>query len=274
MAGADPIETYRGAVAAWECDAFGHMNIALYPQRFEAGARDLMERAGSASGWRTVALHVRYLEELRAAEGIVIRSGLLEREGASVRLAHEALKPSGERTTLAEHVLRHDDAAFASVSLAPIGGWERFSPPGLPRGEGTLATARTRARATLCEDGALTTGGYTHCFSDANLFVMEAIGMSSAYRSASNRGFATFETLLSLEGRPAAPGDGLVVTSGIVAVGASSLRLLHRMRASADGQLLAQFYQAGVHFDLALRRSAPWLPELRANAEKLVLAAL
>ncbi len=277
MADAELIETYRGAVAAWECDAFGHMNIALYPQRFEAAARDLLERegAGANAGWRTVALDLRYLEELRAADGVVIASGVLEGDGSRVRLAHKAAKPSGEPTTLAEHVLQRDGAApAAGAARAVIAGWERFPPPDTSKGEGALVTGRTRARAALCEDGALSPGGYTQCFSDANVFVMEAIGMSAAYRRTADRGFATFETRLSIEERRVAPGDGLVVSSGLIAVGSSSLRMLHSMRAARDGRLLARFYQAGVHFDLAARRSAPWPPDLRAMAERLVLAAL
>ena len=237
MAGAELIETYRGAVAAWECDAFGHMNIALYPQRFESAARDLIERAGAGTAWQTVALDVRYLEELRAAEGIVIRSGVLERDGSNVRLAHEATTPAGERTTLAEHVLRCDAASPAGATLGTIAGWERFAPAVIPKGEGALVTGRERVRAAECDDGVLSLAGHSHRFSDANVFVMEAIGMSASYRRAANRGFATFETRLSLEPPCAAPGDGLVITSGIIAVGTSSLRMLHRMRAASDGRL-------------------------------------
>ena len=265
------IETYRGAVAAWECDAFGHMNIAFYPQRFEAAARDLLERKGAASVWQTVELDVKYLEELRAAEAVVIRSGVLDASGDRVRLAHEAASPAGARTTLAEHVLQRGISAPAPFGT--IAGWERFAPAQIPSGEGAFGTGRDRVRGAECEEGALPPSGYTHRFSDANVFLMEAVGMSGAYRRANNRGFATFETRLSLETRRAAPGDGVVVTSGIIAVGTSSLRMLHRMRATTDGRPLAQFYQAGVHFDLAARRSAPWPSDLRAKAESFVLAA-
>jgi acyl-CoA thioesterase FadM len=45
------------------------------------------------------------------------------------------------------------------------------------------------------------------------------------------------------------------------------------MRASSNGRLLAQFYQAGVHFDLAARRAAPWPPEFRDKAASLGCAA-
>ena len=98
-------ETYRGAVAAWECDAFGHLNIAFYVDRFAAASADLLERTAPDTAWRTVSLDVQYLSELRAAAGIVIRSFILAADGRLVRLAHEAVTLSGERTTLAEHRL-------------------------------------------------------------------------------------------------------------------------------------------------------------------------
>jgi acyl-CoA thioesterase FadM len=41
------------------------------------------------------------------------------------------------------------------------------------------------------------------------------------------------------------------------------------MRAARDGRLLAQFYQAGVHFDLAARRAVPWPQEFRDKAAAL-----
>jgi acyl-CoA thioesterase FadM len=274
MTDPEMVETYRGAVAAWECDAFGHMNIALYPQRFEAAARDLLERDHAGTAWRTVALDMQYLEELRAAEGTVIMSGVLERDRNRVKLAHEAVTPAGVRTTRAEHVLVCEGTPSSGAFHATVAGWERFSPSEMPKGDGAIVSGRGRVRTAECEDGTLSAGGCTHCFSDANVFVMEAVGMGSAYRRAENRGFATFETRLSIGPGRAAPDLRFVVTSGIIAVGTSSLRMLHRMRAARDGQLLAQFYQAGVHFDLAARRSTPWPPDLRANAEKLIFAAL
>lgn len=264
----DMTETYRGAVAAWECDAFGHLNIAHYVGRFAAASADLLERGAPGADWRTIALDVQYLSELRAAAAIVIRSFILAAEGAHVHVAHEAVSFAGERTTRAEHrLVRDTPRGGASVLTAGAVPWTRFAAIEVPAGDGPIPSGRDRIA------GGAAPGSYVHRFSDACLFAIEAIGMTESYRRKADRGFATFETRLALESPAPVDGSGIVVTSGIVAMGSSSLRLLHRMRAVRDGRLVAQFYQAGVHFDLAARRAAPWPPEFRATAEALRFAA-
>ena len=258
------IETYRGAVAAWECDAFGHLNIAHYVSRFTAASADLLDRAAPGVGWRTTGLDVQYLSELRAAAGIIIRSVILAAEGGHVHVAHEGLSLAGECTTRAEHHLVRDaPPRGAGILAAGAVPWDRFAAIELPAGDGPIPSGRDRV-----EDGA-SPSFYVHRFSDACLFAIEAIGMTESYRREADRGFATFETRLALEPSSPEDGSGIVVTSGVIAIGGSSLRLLHRMRAARDGRLVAQFYQAGVHFDLAARRAAPWPPELRDRAEAL-----
>jgi acyl-CoA thioester hydrolase len=268
------VETYRGAVGAWECDAFGHLNIAFYPARLAAAACDLLERAWPGARWRTTALHTRYLAELRAGEAVIVRSAVLAADDTTVRLAHEAVTPEGTVTTRAEHALAQTGAPARPMARMPgAAGWERFAAPAIPAGEGSIAAGRSRVLAGECEDGAPSLGALVHRCSDACLFVVEALGMSAAYRRDANRGFATFETLLALEAARAEAGDGIVVASGIVALGGASLRMLHRLRRARDGALVATVYQAGVQFDLAARRSAPWPAEFRATADSLVIAA-
>ena len=254
------IETYRGAVAAWECDAFGHLNIAHYVDRFAAAAADLL-----GEGWRTLAIDTQYLSELRAAAGIVIRSGVLAADAHHVHVAHEAANIAGERTTLAEHRLARNGGG-GKISASTF-AWERFAPLEWPGGEGVIPSGRDRVR------GGVPLSFYVHRFSDACLFAIEAVGMTEAYRREKNRGFATFETRLALEEPGPAEGSGIVVASGVAAIGGSSLRLVHHMRAAKGGRLLARFYQAGVHFDLAARRATPWPPEFRDRAQGLGFAA-
>jgi acyl-CoA thioesterase FadM len=266
------VETYRGGVAAWECDAFGHLNIAFYVERFADAALDFLERGAPGRRWRTLALDTFYDRELRAGEGLAIRSGLVSADENSVLLAHEAsATASGERMTRVEHILAPVAGDLSRILLPAPVAWERFPAPSLPTGEGRIPAGRNRVKPWEAAEGSLALLGFVHRFSDACLHVIEAIGMTDTYRRSANRGFATFETRLRMVER-AAVGEGVVITSGVVAVGTSSLRMLHRLRATGDNRLLAQFYQAGVHFDLASRRSAPWSQVMRERAESLAIA--
>src|ERR1700733_9588934 len=102
------IETYRGDVEAWECDVFGHMNIAFYGERFGDAAASLLHRFVPGRAWRTVSLFTRYLKELRAGESISIRSAVISTGAGAkgeklVRLGHEIMWRDGTVTSQAEH---------------------------------------------------------------------------------------------------------------------------------------------------------------------------
>ena len=267
------VETYRGGVAAWECDVFAHLNIAFYAERFADAALDRLERSAPTQRWRTIALDTRYTRELRAGEGIAIRSGILESSTATVRIAHEAVDGvSGARTTTAEHTLVPLGSAPGAPLAADRFAWDRFAPFDWPTGTGRIAAGRDRIRESETEAGSLSLLAYLHRFSNACLHVIEAIGMSYAYRREAERGFATFETRLVIDDPSAGAGEGVFATSGVVAVGRSSLAMLHRLHATSDRRPLARFYQAGVHFDLAARRSSPWPDGLRDQARGFLIA--
>jgi acyl-CoA thioesterase FadM len=61
-------------------------------------------------------------------------------------------------------------------------------------------------------------------------------------------------------------GDPLVVRSGLVHVGSSSLRILHVMLDERTGVEVASLQQSGVHFDQDRRRPTPLPEDLRARA--------
>lgn len=260
-------EAYRGAVGAWECDAFDHLNIAFYGERFADAAFDRIERIAPGTRWRTSALDIRYRRELRAGEVMTIASAVLGSEPGGVLIAHRATNATGECTTLAEQRLLGTGGEAMPVTAAAE--WDRFEPLDLPSGDSPLITCRNRVRARDMEEGTLALEACVRRFSDACLAFLDAVGMTEPYRRDADRGFATVETRLLLTEATIRPDRGVVVTSGAVGIGASSLRLLHHMRDASDGKMLARFYQAGVNFDLAARRAAPWPPEFRAKAESL-----
>lgn len=274
------LETYRGGVAAWECDAFGHLNIAFYVERFGDAALGLLAGVAPGRSWRTVGLYTRYTKELRVGDAIVIASGIIGVEDAVLRLAHRA-SDGAEISTSAEHVLAlraPDGEAWAGLRAdlghAAIGRQDgAFAPLALVDGAGPIAAVCDRVKAReVDETGRLSLFGYVDRFSMSCLLALNAIGMTGNYMRGANRGYATFETRLDLD--PAAPlaGEGVEIRSGVVSVGNSSLMLQHEMRATRSGARLARFYQAGVHFDLTARRSAPLPEELRERATALRVA--
>lgn len=280
MSGAGGLaEAYRGTVNAWKCDAFGHLNIAFYGERFVDAAEDLLERAAPGVAWRSRAIDTRYLKELRAGEGIAIRSGIIELGEAGLRLGHEAVNAAtGERTTLVEHSLvPNADADWPELRerlRALVVPWSDagFAPLALPEGDGAIPSGRDRIKPREADgSGSLSLLGYLRRFSDACLQVIDATGITEAYRRETRRGYATFETRLDLAPQAALAGEGIELTSAVVAIGNSSLRMRHRMRATRGGRLLASLYQAGVLFDLETRRPVPIPPELRARAAALLL---
>ena len=279
----DLVETYRGGVIIQECDAFGHLNIAYYVERFADGACELLQRLAPGSTWRTRAISTRYLSELRAGDPIAIASGIIAIDMATLTIGHVATNGmGGPVTTVAEQVLSldaPDGEAWSSrrqrleASIAP---WteKRFEPVSLPERAGPLITGMSRVKSWEADEtGRLSLFGFVDRFSTANLVNMNRVGMDSTYMRAEKRGFATFETRLELTQPSPEPGEGIITTSGIMDLGNSSVKILHEMRRARGGARVARFFQAGVHFDLEARRSAPLPEALRAEARKLLIGA-
>ncbi|MGH7035689.1 MAG: acyl-CoA thioesterase [Stellaceae bacterium] len=277
-----PVETYRGGVTIQECDAFGHLNIAYYIERFADAAHELLQPTAPGTRWRTRSIATRYLTELRAGDAISIASGLIALDAASLTLGHVASNGAGgETTTLAEQILTldaPDGEAWAEMRdrLAPaLAPWahERFAPVAMPAGEGPLLTSLNRVKAWETDaSGELSLFGFIERFSTANLVNMNAAGLTSAYMRAERRGFATFETRLELASPPPRIGETVAIQSGILELGNSSVKILHTMRLQR-GRRVARFYQGGVHFDLEARRSAPLPPALRDKAREQLIRA-
>jgi len=272
-------ETYRGDVEAWECDAFGHMNIGFYAERFGDAAASLLARIAPGRAWRTVSLFVRYSTELRAGESISIDSGILgtgkgpAKGETTARLGHELKTGVGKVATVADHTLVPRDSRLRGSlkskieSAAGTWGADKFKPVPLPAAHGSLPSLRDRVKSwELDERGQLSLWGHVRRFSTASSHLMNAVGMTADYIERARRGFSTFETRLALT--PVQPGAGAEVaaTSGFLKLGNSSVVMIHDLVDVRRGERIARFYQAGVHFDLDRRKSAPMPDEMRQKA--------
>jgi acyl-CoA thioesterase FadM len=277
------VEAYRGGVVIQECDAFGHLNIAYYVERFADAAWEVMRRVAPGTRWRTHAINTRYLTELRAGDPIAISAGIIAIDAATLTLGHVVTNGmGGAPTTITEQVLvldAPDGEAWAEQRAAvadSVAAWTQpgFDPIVLPEQVGPVASGLNRVKPWEADEaGRLSLFGFVDRFSTANLVNMNAAGMSSTYMRTEKRGFATFETRMELFPPAPAVGDGVAVTSGMIEIGKSSVKILHDMRLSQGGRRVARFYQAGVHFDLEARRSTPLPDALRAKARGFLITS-
>ena len=92
-------ETYRGAVAAWQTDFFGHLNVRHYVGMFDEATWNFFAAFGVTRDWFVdsnlgifaVRHEIDYRRELHAGDVVVVTSSLLE---------------LGERKLWVEHRLR------------------------------------------------------------------------------------------------------------------------------------------------------------------------
>jgi acyl-CoA thioesterase FadM len=275
------IECYRGGVLIQECDAFGHLNIAYYVERFADAAHELMQRLELGLRWRTQSISTRYTTELRAGDPIAIASGIIAIDAATLKIGHVATNGmGGPMTTCAEQVIALDGpdsdlwSGLRDEFTESIVAWNQlpFDPVTLPEKPGPVPTGLARVKAWQAnEEGGLSLFGFVDRFSTANLVNMNAAGMTSTYMRDNKRGFATFETRLELFPPAPAVGESVAMNSGMLEIGKSSVKILHEMTLQRTGRRVARYYQAGVHFDLEARRSAPMPESLQQKVREFLI---
>jgi acyl-CoA thioester hydrolase len=91
-----PIETYRGAVFPWECDANGHMNVRFYVGKFDEGTWQFMAQIGASRdelkrrncGPMAVSQNISYKRELMPGDTVVVTSSVVSLGTSSCRFRH------------------------------------------------------------------------------------------------------------------------------------------------------------------------------------------
>lgn len=271
------IETYRGIVKAWECDVFEHLTIAYYFDHYEdASALALEAFAGSVEA-RTTGLYVRHLREFRAGDTLHIMSAPIGAGDGTLTIGHKVFdSANGDLAATVEQsvALVAPARGRAGIGTVPWDGPPREVRP-VPAGDaGFVPSGRSIVRAW--EVGSLGFLGWQHLvhrFSGAGLHACLAFGMTPQYLRDNRRGYSTFELDLDIKSLPRA-GDHLVLRSGVLQIGKSSIRLFHRMTNARTGANVASLGQFGVHFDMDERRPAPLPDALREAALRLVASAM
>jgi acyl-CoA thioesterase FadM len=269
-------ETYRGVVAAWECDAFAHLTIAYYFARLEDASVAALDEVPGAGRARTGGLYVRLMKEFRAADLMHVTSAPIALDGDSLTIGHKIFdSASGELTTTTEQRvalagLSSKDRAALAARLAAWDGPAREARPAPNVDTGFVPSGQRVVQPwEIGNDKALSWQHLIHHFSGAGLHACRAAGMTPKYLRDNRRGYSTFELDVAIDALPRA-GDRIAVRSGIMQVGKSSIRFLHRMVDARTSKRLASMGQFGVHFDLEARRPAPLPDALREAATALV----
>ncbi len=291
-------ETFRGMVKAWECDAFEHFTVAYYYERLGDAVLNLFDEVGAADpaparecehrrAFTPSATAARFEAELLEGDVHHMESGFVGRDGETVRTGHKLFDSANGRLaaafTLAHRYLDLDagEAAPMPDSLreaidARRVEWDRApdEPRPGPRDEsGFIESGRDTVKPGEVDVlGRMSLPAYLHRFSDANLHLVARFGMTPAYLRENRVGFSTFEFQGRFE-RMLRAGDRVRVRSGLMHVGGSSMRLLHRMYDARTGDLSAEFSQYGVHLDLEARRPTRLPEEMRARAAEIVCEA-
>jgi acyl-CoA thioesterase FadM len=286
------IETYRGAVQRWEIDTVDHFTVAFYFDRFAHASLNGLDALGLGAGvpgrarrrWATVDCYVRYLHELRAGDVLHILSGVIEAGADGLLLGHKLFESaSGEVCATAEQRLR----PVPGRATAPLTARERRAlearrvawdglrrehretPPGT---EGFRDSGRdTVALSEIDATGRSAMSHYVHRFAAANAQFIALFGMTPAYQREQGCGFSTFEFQLAFLGALRS-GDSVTVKCGLTHLGASSMRILHRMFNARTGALVATLHQLGVHLDMRARRPRPLPDALRERAKALLVS--
>jgi acyl-CoA thioesterase FadM len=274
------IETWRGTVAPWECDITEHFTIAYYADRIDQASTTLAEGLGLSepvsAGVFPRPLTLRFVRELRVGASFHVESAPIGLDPV-VRFGHRFVdSTNGEVVTWVDEVwemVRLPEAERKSVdeAVAVWGGPETETRPDPASTEGSIATARGRVRSSdLDEFGWFSLAAFVHRFTDANIQILAAIGMTSDYIKAERRGYSTFELALRVAAAPRL-GDHYLIETGIAHLGNSSIRFFHRMSDPRNGQEYARLGQFGVQLDLDARRPAPLPEAVRTSAARLLL---
>ena len=274
-------ETWRGIVSPWECDITEHFTIAYYFDHLADAASIMAGSLGLSGVSHSVGCRfdVRFVRELRAGASFHILSAPIALDGTSLRFGHQFVdSANGEATAWVEEAINISAARLPEEVREAIG--RRLLPwpgPAVERRlepntfEEFIPTARDRVKPIdMDPDGNFALAAFVHRFTAGCVQALAAIGATASYLEAERRGFSTFELALQVTELPRL-GSPVRVETGIVHLGNSSIRLVHRMCDPADGGEFARLSQFGVQLDLDTRRPAALPEAVRSSAARLIV---
>ncbi len=253
-------ETYRGSVAAWECDQYGHYNVQFYVGRISDAAASLLHAGGLGRigleqrrlGIVAVNQNIDYLRELRAGSVIRMESAIKAVEGRKLVLHHRLFDAeSGELAMRADVLgLCFDLGARKSVPLPDdlrqgfagllISGEEALVQQALPEAEpGWMVSHRSPVNAWECDRmGHLNVQFYLARAADADRHVFTALGLGPRALAALGLGLRPQRYRIQFR-RELHNAAITVMRSAIRSADAEGVTLLHELHDFETGVLSA-----------------------------------
>jgi acyl-CoA thioester hydrolase len=282
------IEVWRGSVAAWECDAMGHLNVGFYVARSMEALAGLAAELGLPRAFAPTAeatlmvreQYIRFLREARTNAALSITGGVLAMEEDGARLLFVMRHVDGSLAatfqTVVAHVTGRDGRAFpwsdrtraraeALTTTVPAGGEPRSidlrpatTGASVARADalGLPVTGRGVVLAGHCDPfGRMLTEGVMQRLSGAmpNLFALAGRPGGPGGERRARQGGAAMEYRILHHAWPRA-GDRVELRSGIGGGDARIQRIFHWMLDPATGRPWATAQAISVAFDLETRK--------------------
>lgn len=288
------IETYRGTVAAWECDHYGHMNVQHYMGRISDAAGTLLHAIGLGAedskrlrlGFAALHQEIDYRRELLAGDPIVMQSGVAEAAGKKIRFRHRLLNAETGEVSMTASVFgvfldldrrratpmppeveaRAQAMAIGDADIMPDGPVAILGPLEAP-----VASQRSCVNPWECDRmGHLNVQFYLARAADADAQLLAAVGIGPARQRREGLSPRVLEhrTLFRRELRV---GTVTAARSAVRRIDGGQLHVVTELTNGETGVLAAQIESV-----LALETSAgadvPWPADVGAAAERMAAA--
>lgn len=292
--------TGRGAINAWECDQWGHLNVQFYLAKASDAQALLAARLGlvpsrlrgPAPCLMPVADRTLFKRELRAGDIYAIRTGIrgVATDGTLDIASRMVNQDTGVESAVFETRLRWvaadhhtalpwpEDVLAAAQALA---GDLPEAPPPPPMAQTApaapdIATLDLTYRGSVepweCgADGIAPPRAHIARFNDAitHLFNAMKIDRNNLF----GRGFGSAALDYDIEyRRPMRSGQGVDIRSGLLAAGEKIFHVVHYVVDAVSGEIITSIVVTALFFDLTARRSVPIRQALPGEAGGLLAA--
>ena len=283
------LTTYRGCVNAWECDQWGHQNVAFYLAKASDAQAALCCEIGLTPSWlrsRDLTVtpmrdRVLFQRELFSGDPVSIGSGVRRAGGSALHcFSILANDETGTRCTVFETEARLADVATGMpIDLPPdvvaraseLAAAHAEHPPPAPI-EGPRARDRTPEQAVLTHRGWIDsferdeTGWMPPRFQIARFAqgasrLIEHLGLSTAAMVSRNLGVAALDYAIDYR-LPLRPGQSIDIRSDVLELRGKVMRICHYLLDSGRAEIATTLEVTLVFFDLTARKAVEMPTEI------------